>query len=123
MRNSGDITVLVCGGREYSDRKHVFSVLDELHAKRTIGLLVHGNAPGADHLAEQWAKKRQVMYTGVPAPWKVLGKAAGPLRHSYMLDKSTPDVVIAFPGGTGTADMFGKAQRKNVTLVDERVEA
>jgi hypothetical protein len=123
MREAGDITVLVCGGRKYRGKQHVFSVLDELHENRTIGLLVHGNAPGADELAEKWAKSRQVMYLGVPAPWKQLGNAAGPIRNSYMLDKSKPDVVIAFPGGRGTADMFGKAERQNVTMMDERIEA
>lgn len=120
MREKGDITVLVCGGREYADRNHVFSVLDKLHKNRTIGLLVHGSAPGADGLAERWAKRRQVMYLGVPAPWKLMGKAAGPIRNSYMLDRSKPDVVIAFPGGNGTADMFGKAKLKGVELIDGR---
>ncbi len=123
MREDGDITVLVCGGRKYRGKSHVFSVLDELHGNRTIGLLVHGAASGADDLAEQWAKKRQVMYLGVPAPWKIKGNAAGPIRNSYMLDKSKPDVVIAFPGDHGTADMFGKAERRRVEIIDQRAGA
>ena len=98
----------------------MFSVLDDLHGTRTIGLLVHGNAPGADEIAEKWAKKNQVMYLGVPAPWKLLGNRAGPIRNSYMLKKAKPDVVIAFPGGRGTQDMYGKAKRSGIAIMDER---
>ena len=120
MRNPGDITVLVCGGRKYDDEDHVFEVLDKLHGQRTIGMLVHGAAPGADDLGEKWAKNREVMYLGVPAPWKLLRNRAGPIRNSYMLKNAKLDVVIAFPGGRGTQDMFGKAKRSGIAIIDER---
>ena len=33
------------------------------------------------------------------------GNAAGPIRNQRMLDHGKPDIVVAFPGGSGTADM------------------
>lgn len=39
------------------------------------------------------------------AYWNLHGKAAGPIRNQLMLDKYDPDLVIAFPGETGTANM------------------
>ena len=47
--------VIVCGGRNYSDRKRVFTTLDALHAETPITVLMHGDARGADALADDWA--------------------------------------------------------------------
>ena len=35
-----------------------------------------------------------------------------------MLDEGKPDLVIAFPGGRGTADMVRKANRAGVKVVE-----
>jgi hypothetical protein len=35
-----------------------------------------------------------------------------------MLDEGKPDLVIAFPGGRGTADMVKKARRAGVEVVE-----
>ena len=43
--------VLVCGGRDYHDAKHVWDVLDLVHAKRGVAVLIHGAARGADCIA------------------------------------------------------------------------
>lgn len=34
----------------------------------------------------------------------------GPMRNQRMLDEARPQVVIAFPGGSGTADMVDKVR-------------
>lgn len=110
--------VLVCGGREYLDRDNVFQTLDHYP---DITLLIHGAASGADTLAEMWAKSRQVNYVGIPAKWKKLGRKAGPLRNREMLAmfaSRPPDIIIAFPGGPGTADMM-KIGRETGIKVDE----
>jgi hypothetical protein len=43
--------VLVCGGRDYEDDRHVSDVLCAIHKACPITLLVHGGAKGADTLA------------------------------------------------------------------------
>lgn len=107
--------VLVCGGRDYADRKHVFAVLDEIHAKTPIKMLINGGANGADAHARAWAKSRCALMT-VTADWKTHGKSAGPLRNASMLKHGKPALVVAFPGGRGTADMIGKARAAGVEV-------
>lgn len=100
--------VLVCGGREFDDQPFMDEILNKLHARTPISLLIHGAARGADSQAEVWAKKSQVPYLGVPAEWFRHGRSAGHLRNKDMLDWD-PELVIAFPGGAGTENMVSQA--------------
>lgn len=97
--------VLVCGGREFRDFLLLDKVLNHLHMYWEITSVVHGAARGADTLAGWWARKHHVREIPYPAHWDEYGKKAGILRNIEMLKKEDPDVVIAFPGGTGTAHM------------------
>ena len=104
-----NLRLIVCGGRDYTDRDHVFAVLDDIHAKRTISLIIEGDALGADRLARGWAQSRRVPYRTEKPNWLQLGRAAGPDRNAMMLSLN-PDGVVAFPGGRGTADMIRQAE-------------
>lgn len=106
--------VLVCGGRAYDDKKELNAKLNAFHQKHGIDLLIHGAARGADLMAEEWAKKRQIPYVGVPAQWGKHGRKAGPIRNKEMLETWIPDAVIAFPGGTGTSHMVGLAAEASI---------
>lgn len=111
-------TVLVCGGRDYSDRAALFGTLDVAHSLGgPISMLLHGGASGADALAAEWARTNGVPYRGFPANWREYDKAAGPLRNQRMLDEGGPDLVVAFPGGGGTADMVRRAREVGVTVI------
>lgn len=109
--------MLVCGGRDYADREHVFRVLDREHGGLPIDLLVHGGASGADALAAEWAAQAGVPAKAYPANWKAEGRAAGPKRNQRMLDEARPELVIAFPGGRGTDDMVKRAERAGVPVM------
>lgn len=113
------ITALVCGGRDLdvSDYVHVARVLDELHAAITIGRLVHGCARGADTLAGRWARTRRITVQAFPADWDRHGKAAGMIRNRAMLALGRPDIVVAFPGGRGTANMVALAVAARVPVL------
>lgn len=108
--------LLVCGGRDFTDADYVFRVLDRVHAKRPISLLIEGGARGADRLARNWAINRGVAYKTENAEWKRYGKAAGFMRNKAMLDIWSPDGVVAFPGGAGTADMVRQADKADITV-------
>lgn len=110
--------LLVCGGRDFSDKELLFRTLDELHAASPIGLIVEGGARGADELARNWAFVNLVKYVTYAADWKTNGRAAGPIRNQQMLNESKPDAVLAFPGGRGTADMVRRAKAAGV-IVEE----
>lgn len=107
--------ILVCGGRTYSDRLHLFETLDALHAKKPIELLINGGANGADSLAADWAASRSVPCHTEYAKWRKYGKEAGPRRNRAMLVYE-PDLVVAFPGGIGTASMCHLAEKAGVKV-------
>lgn len=46
------------------------------------------------------------------------GRAAGPIRHQRMLDEGMPDLVLALPGGRGTADMVRHATLAGVEVIE-----
>lgn len=112
------LTVLVCGGRNYGDARTLSAVLDRAYAVNPFGRLIHGAANGADVLAGRWAQTRGVPVTEFPADWTRDGRAAGPLRNQRMLDEGKPHLVIAFPGGRGTADMVARARKAGVSAVE-----
>lgn len=104
--------ILVCGGRDYADYAKVDSILDTLKPTH----IIQGGASGADSLAWDYAYVNNLPCTRYPALWKVQGKAAGPIRNQRMLDEGKPDLVIAFPGGAGTADMVRRARKAGVEV-------
>lgn len=100
--------LLVCGGRGFRNAALLDATLDRVHAKYGDALLIiHGAAPGADLMAEAWAKAREVDYWGFPARWRTYGKAAGPKRNWRMRACAEPHACIAFAGGDGTRNMIG----------------
>lgn len=110
--------VLVCGGRKYWNEEAVFSTLHGLAEKHGWLTVIQGGADGADLLAREWA---QLCYHGlvtVRADWAAHGRAAGPIRNQQMLDSAKPDLVVAFPGGNGTADMVRRARAAGVPVLE-----
>lgn len=108
-----NVRVLVCGGRDYADRSKVFSTLDAIHENSVIYILIEGGATGADSLARAWARDRGVICATVNAVWSKRGRGAGPQRNAAMLSLK-PHGVVAFPGGSGTANMVQQAKDAGV---------
>ncbi len=113
--------VLVCGGRNYSDFSRLCAVLDKLNDEAGVDVVIEGGAPGADRLAREWA--RIVARPGADvetfeADWENQGTFAGPARNRRMLTEGKPDLVIAFPGGSGTANMVKQARKAGVEVVE-----
>lgn len=111
--------VLITGGRDYKNRQRFNRYLDQFHWKNTIDLIIHGDCPtGADTLANDWATVNRVDCLPIAADWKKHGKSAGPIRNRLLVDEGHPDVVIAFPGNTGTRDMITYARTKNIHIIE-----
>ena len=115
--------VLVCGGREFANRKMLDEALDRLHQERGIALIISGGARGADTMAEWWAKAEGVPCNVYHADWTGLGRKAGPIRNQRMLDEAKPDLVVAFPGGRGTADMVRRGRQAGVEVIEVTYDA
>ena len=110
--------VLVCGGRDYTDRDKLFAELDSLHNAHHFTYLIEGGARGADRLAYAWAVSRSIQGMEYTAEWGRYGPAAGPIRNQRMIDVGKPDLVVAFPGGSGTADMVQRAKDAGITVME-----
>lgn len=115
--------VIVCGGRKYADQLHVDEVLDAIHLATPITVLIEGGAGGvrngvafgADRLARSWGHHNCPHVMTVMAEWHKYGLAAGPRRNARMLAMK-PDLVVAFAGGRGTADMVRQARGAGVRV-------
>lgn len=134
------LCVVVTGGREFDDWMRVWRVLDEL----ALSLVIHGSCgrwvggatgegrfvlTGADSHADRWAQRREAPCLRYPARWGAEFKAAGPKRNARMLKAAqlmmqaglVNDVlVVAFPGGRGTADCVRQAKALGLPVRDER---
>lgn len=111
--------VLVCAGREFSDKMLLKRTLDQIHAETPIMKIVHGGYNGGDKLAGYWANATGGIKVDVYlAEWKTQGRSAGPKRNATMLARSKPDLVVAFPGGKGTADCVKKARALNISVIE-----
>lgn len=105
--------VLVCGGRDFSDYTLLKESLDKIKPTQIIS----GGAQGADSLAEVYANELNIPIKVFKADWKTYGRPAGMIRNQKMLDEGMPDLVVAFPGGRGTADMVKRAKREGFKVV------
>lgn len=108
--------VLVCGGRDYRNPQAVYSALDALDG---VTCIIEGGAQGADCYAAEWADKTGTPHMQFNADWKAYRRAAGPIRNKRMLDEGKPDLVLAFPGGRGTANMISQAQKAGVKVIEQ----
>lgn len=115
--------ILVCGGRTYDNKDLVWSVLDRICQEYgRIWLprikIVNGGAKGADSIATDYAVVNWTLLKEYPADWTKHGKAAGVIRNQQMLDEEHIDLVVAFPGGRGTADMVRRARLNNIKVIE-----
>lgn len=132
--------VLVCGGRDFGEvpvgcpaesrhhyekiahgqRRLLFDTLDALKVDRGVSVIIHGAARGADLEAGYWARRQMIAEEPYRADWKRDGKAAGPIRNQRMIEEGKPDLVVAFPGGRGTADMVRRARLAGLEVIEVR---
>lgn len=112
--------LLVCGGRDYADAVALCDRLDAIANEADLVVLIVGDANGADMMARKWAKlsRRVVAIHHYAADWRNHGPAAGPMRNQRMLDEGKPDLVVAFSGGRGTADMVRRARAAGVKVIE-----
>lgn len=108
--------VLVCGSRDFSDRKLMEDRLGQLGIQSTrISadriLIIHGGARGADRMAGELAGRMGFGCRVLMAQWTVHDgvcacsraaptcKRAGYRRNVKMLNDGQPDLVLAFYAG------------------------
>lgn len=129
MKKLKPMRVLVTGGRTATLKKlgidpgavHclVVKTLNTISANGARDItIIHGGANGVDSMADTWAaatRTKKEVYPVTPEEWEKLGKSAGSIRNGFMLTKE-PNLVLAFPGGNGTADMVIRAEAAKVKV-------
>ena len=113
--------VLVCGGRDFNDydmlSEWLIYFLKQYAAMPLHTTIISGHARGADKLGERFANVNDCKLLIFPADWDKYKKGAGHIRNQQMLDEGKPDLVVAFPGGNGTADMIRRAVKAKVRTI------
>ncbi len=99
--------VLVCGGRNYQN-KDALHVQDETPLD-ILELMVID-------LTDTLTVNSYVQLEAYPAEWNLHGRTAGPVRNRRMIEEGKPDLVLAFPGGQGTADLVRRARAAGIEV-------
>lgn len=110
------LRVLCYGGRHYAALECVDWALSLLAQKHGEMVIINGGARGADALCKQWGLRKGRPVITMDAAWDTLGKMAGHTCNQWMLDYAAPNYALAFPGGTGTADMTRRVKLAGLPL-------
>lgn len=109
--------ILVCGGRDFTDIYRGFCALNELSALFARQFcIIQGGAQGADYLSKLWARQRGTPCIQVDSNWEYFGLSAGTIRNQWMAQFCLPELTVAFPGGSGTADMIKQSQMRGIPV-------
>lgn len=104
------------------ERNYIYDVLDGIVGNDPFPILYHGDCPtGADRVAKAWAIRRGHEHKPFEAKWESYGKLAGPMRNQQMID-AKPVLLVAFPGGDGTADCVARAMLAGIPVFEARYE-
>lgn len=112
---------ILCGGRTYICTEADYAWLASL----SLTEVVTGGAKGADLCGHLWAQGQGIETAVFPANWKGYMRSAGPRRNAHMLAylrwraevTGARHAVLAFPGGSGTADMCRQARAAGVPVL------
>jgi len=118
--------ILVCGGRDFTDKKLLFETLSPYRVMMQSHwpVIITGYDPdkeyptGADQMAFEYAENWGLEHIEFPYHYH-LGKKGGSSRNQQMIDEGKPDLVVAFPtpASRGTWDMVRRAQKNNIETI------
>ena len=122
---SRSLVIAAGGGRDLAwPQQRVAAELLARSGGRLVHLLLHGGARGADAAIGRAAQQLGWSALVMPAQWQLHGRAAGPIRNRELLEQAVARavvhsshgsiasvLVVAFPGGAGTASLVQQARR------------
>jgi hypothetical protein len=127
--------LLVTGGRRFTGREFLWAKLTEWQPD----LIIHGDAMGADALADNWARGQGIpraKFGVAQKQWSLYGMQAAKMRNGQMVDfarmlayhdtaREVWDALpyiegLAMPGNQGTADMCERMSEAGITYWDYR---
>ena len=119
------LVIAAGGGRDLAwPHQRIAAELLARSGGRLVHLVLHGGARGADAAIGRAAAQLGWCSLAMPAQWQQHGRAAGPIRNRELLQQAiaraeahtSPGslasvLVVAFPGGPGTASLVQQARR------------
>jgi hypothetical protein len=122
---SRSLVIAAGGGRDLAwPQQRIAAELLSRSSGRLVHLLLHGGARGADAAIGRAAQQLGWSALVMPAQWQLHGRAAGPIRNRELLQQAIAKamahtspgslasvLVVAFPGGPGTASLVREARR------------
>ena len=122
---SHSLVIAAGGGRDLAwPQQRIAAELLARSSGRLVHLLLHGGARGADAAIGRAAQQLGWSAAVMPAQWERHGRAAGPIRNRELLQQAIAKavahtspgslasvLVVAFPGGPGTASLVQQARR------------
>jgi SLOG family YspA-like protein len=86
-----------------------------------ITCVLSGCANGVDRLGESWANDHGIPVRRYPAKWETLGKEAGVIRNSEMVEDGEQAICIWDGRSPGTRDLIQKAKHKPMRVYVHKV--
>jgi predicted Rossmann-fold nucleotide-binding protein len=125
IASARSLVIAAGGGRDLAwPHQRIAAELLARSGGRLVHLLLHGGARGADAAIARAAHQLGWSSLVMSAEWGRHGRAAGPIRNRELLQQaiaravahSSPGsmasvLVVAFPGGAGTASLVQQARR------------
>ena len=122
---SRSLVIAAGGGRDLAwPQQRIAAELLARSGGRLVHLLLHGGARGADAAIGRAVQQLGWSSAVMPAQWERHGRAAGPIRNRELLQQAIAKavahtspgslasvLVVAFPGGPGTASLVREARR------------
>ena len=121
--------VAFTGSRSWVDMRPIRKCIEQLQRRCSIRgqslVIIHGACPsGVDKLVDIYARRQDLVIDPHPAEWDRYGKAAGSIRNRTMLERSAPDLLIAFfnprdldkKKSTGTLDCIKSALNLSIPI-------
>lgn len=114
---NGKYKVLVTGSRDWEDWAAIEEQLRRVQSLAEHVVIIHGDARGTDKMCQYKARQMGMEVLAVPAEWDRLGKRAGHVRNTQMLDLE-PNEVVAFwlDRSRGTADCIRQAREAGIPV-------
>lgn len=113
--------VIFSGGRDFCDRE-LFDSIMELYVAQDDIVYVGDCPSGLDAMVRAFGHEWQRIFK---ADWRKYGRSAGPRRNADMCraamefaeNNGYPVLLIAFPGGRGTASCVQQARRYGIPVM------
>lgn len=109
----------VTGGRDHVVTRAEKDAFQDALLSYGVTVVRHGAARGVDTWVAEWVERKEFLRIEAwPAQWKKHGKIAGRIRNRAMLQGPPPvGLLIAFPGGSGTAHCLDVALEMEIPVV------